>query len=1701
MAVFAAATASPTDGAAQSCTKRKEDNLSIKAITNYFSPLGKNVESILSPPKSNNIMDYFKKPPINENAPLPQLEQESKANSLSLENSSKPPSKLKWRGKRNNLNNKLKTDKTFEPLIDKDNDKEIPNPQEENCKASFMSRNDIALISLTNGEETINVCSEGYISKVSYENEERKTKIEGNVVKSNKKQLKRKKPKNEMELFENSTTETLTKDSRKETSKQIVSVTESENKTALLTLDPEASAQMTSYNTVTVSFEDFLKSQGEHIEQIPKEKTPDDFVASEKADIDQDSQDLPLKKVTVLAQIHSVPPKSLRSQKIASIFENQKSKAKVKKCPASSEREYIEQVTQKRKSNVVIAEEELELAVLESAGSETVKSKCTAEERYQFMKAFRQPGADIVKNGAKRGPSKQKEVEEKPSGHTLEGEECEDDSNQQTANNALIASGGGTAHDITEKCDSTRVRNKSKKRKGVVEAKEKDFNINDNQNNNVHCPINRTTPTEKERELSQKSKGLRRHCWQKRSQSTPEKAMVSQTITENPPDACPLQTSTPKTNRSFKNVLYTAEVITEPFDSQSPIRMKFTRINTSDRFAQQNVKMNSTSRNIFKAKKLVEKAKAVQHNRISRTMEEALHVSLRHSSRQRALAEKKHLEKIENSQALDSGTVSDHIENPKKLQSVNDVLGKKTKFVKATKKSNGKEKMSLAIRKKTKKSTDEAVIFVNSSEDESENSQDYTEFKAKREFLMSGLPESLKKKIAKKAAVLEAYSAANSCFQKVIHVQQKDDRCLMWRLASPSCSFLTKLKDVNSEVTDVAKLTLSLGELSVLTTQPNNNDSVVVVPSGWQLVFSKMQRDVLLEEIQSFNAQFPVKLFFDLLLKKQAPPENNEQVNKCESVDSETIIVEVQKEGKRKRKTEDRKCKRKNRKEKPEPELSKSSSQIPDFASGDMLWTEKYQPQNSSELIGNIEAIKKLHRWLCEWKRKASWEENRTQKEKKNGSNDDSSEHLDFVDDPSVSDEENVLCNTMLLVGPPGIGKTAAVYACAQELGFKIFEVNASCQRSGRQILSQLKEATQSHQVNKQGVHAHKPCFFNHYSSTKSPKKQSPRKEWSPRKFSVSPRKVGLKQGLMPKTLDNYFKLTSKLKNQEEKVPSSNKENRKSLAENKPELKSGKRRKKEEESSNKCATSLILFEEVDIIFDEDTGFLNAIKTFMSTTKRPVILTTNDPLFSETFDGCFEQITFRVPSLINVASYLQVLCLAENVRTDIRDFAALLTVNNCDIRQSILYLQFWVQSGGGYLKEKGNWTEINGIKQNASIKESTSSNSKQPILENIPKCNTGCTENLLGLKNIFLPSEDLFSFLKHEIRTKEDWNKLIHLLTEFQMRNTDFTYSNLEIVSSLPLNIIPEAIEIASPACSFIAEKASSSMCIDTDYLEGAPPVKKAKRSKCLKKMTVLDDSDLFERGLNYSGFVTLSPDTSTSCLEETGTVESMKVGTGAPKDGTSVSAKGSVFVSQCLNSLTEYLDNMSFLDCYFTEPTQASKQAGKYGDFIWTKGKIKNGLSDEFSVEYTDWWNSQSSSELKATMEALSFNKCSESISKIMDSCLNCNKTLQKNEFEELSPHVSKEQANLYFGRSAANSSIHYNAQKRIELIKTVFSSTPLSLNSKKASVMEYLPILRNICKSEKQKEQGKTKRRFLHYLEGIHLPKEILNSLATDFP
>ncbi|XP_021270717.1 ATPase family AAA domain-containing protein 5 isoform X2 [Numida meleagris] len=1552
---------------------------------------------------------------------------------------------------------------------------------------------------------------------------------------------------------------------------------------------------------ITVSFEDFLKSQVEEnyvdgVEEGTKPMLDSSVTVNERDKSDstsdpekcEESQQLPLRTVTVLAQVHSVPPKSTSlhneqkgSRKIASIFLKQKVYVEEESSPPLLESEQTEQVAQKRKSNVVIEEEELELAILETAGSDSLKMKSTVEERHQFMKAFRQPTSDLRKSVVKKAPGKAKQVTGKsskdkqgPEGDSvfskvLEGGQPEDDVDK------YIHSSPGNTRTKTKK--PRKFQKKGNKRNKALGDKEKCVSSTISYNkesagNDQMKESNLDVRISSSPKVSELRRSLRQKKMDTSKTITPKKNRIRSNFSEEE-SVWPVQTSTPKARKqSLKTSgIYKAEVITVPSDENSPIRMRFTRINATiksnkgeamnnEELNSKNTKISSTSKNISKAKQLVEKAKALRHNRSKVTEDSPAPV--RRSSRQRALAEKKTSPESENSvitlhsSQSNDGTAIRNVK-PKSLRSLNDVLGKKSRNLKVSKNSNGKPGyVPSFLGRNAQNSADEpVVIFDDSSQDASENSQDDDQFRAKREFLMSGLPELLKRQIAKKAAAMEAYLLASSCFKTVVHVQQKDDFCPLWKLTSPLCPLLTRLRKLSTEVTNVTKIAISLGEFSAVKSELTGSHSAPVF-SGHRPVFSESFRKGLLDEIVSYNSQFPVRKYFYKFLKKQTERlllENSIQESRDASSNSEVNQKhsDNRKETKRKRKEkEDQKSKRRKQTENTETEvesrvsrsivtpapggrqadaeqathLGKNKNQKADVMTEDteylsetnalsgvedMLWTEKYQPQDSNELVGNKKEIERLHSWLKEWKKRADWEEKRNQKgEKEDKEHQDSLDSLDFKDDKSDIEEENNLCNTVLITGPPGVGKTAAVYACAQELGFKIFEVNASCQRSGRQILSQLKEATQSHQVDKKGINAHKPCFFNSCSSAKSPKKMySPKKVISPRKPPLSPKGAGLKRSLPPKTLANYFKMSSRCKGNDGTVTSQekNKGNAQNLCEEKNvQIKSISKEVEEGEHNRKSATSLILFEEVDIIFDEDAGFLNAIKTFMATAKRPVILTTNDPTFSLMFDGYFEEINFRTPSLMNAASYLQVLCLAENLRTDVKDLAALLTTNNCDIRQSVLYLQFWVRSGGGYLKDKH--LALHG--ENKADQVINSEKTTDPRMDfseddappqEFPKCDTGCVETLLGLKNILLPSEDLFTFLK-KITTKEHWDKLIQLLTEFQLKKVDFIHSNLEFLLPLPVDYISNQSEASNsiPERTTIVSSKNNSI---SSYCSG----KKSKKTKNKKRLEELDDSDLFDTGLNYSAeFIALPSDSPTSCAEVN--KEEPKLMTNRKgkemKSKTPSNERRSALVLQCLNSLAEFVEDMSFLDCCVNSSTKEPLEFSKDEGFNWMNGKIKNGLCDEFSIENTDWWSSQSCSEIKAAIEALSFNKCSVSISQNLEASLSTSNTPESDQLEGLTLHVSDTRNSVSFNQSA-DLSIHKKAQKRLAVIRTVFSRTPLNLGNKQASILEYLPTLRSICRSEKLKEQGKIKRRFLHYLEGIHLeiPRQAINSLSLDFP
>uniref|UniRef100_A0A3B3UJ42 ATPase family AAA domain containing 5 n=1 Tax=Poecilia latipinna TaxID=48699 RepID=A0A3B3UJ42_9TELE len=341
----------------------------------------------------------------------------------------------------------------------------------------------------------------------------------------------------------------------------------------------------------------------------------------------------------------------------------------------------------------------------------------------------------------------------------------------------------------------------------------------------------------------------------------------------------------------------------------------------------------------------------------------------------------------------------------------------------------------------------------------------------------------------------------------------------------------------------------------------------------------------------------------------------------------------------------------------------------------DVLWTDKYVPQHSSEIIGNSVSVNKLHSWLKNWKRRADGDERSQMAERKRDENAGSWDCGDFQGEAGLEDRgAEPLGKAMLLSGPSGVGKTAAVYACAQELGFKVFEVNCSSQRSGRHVLSQLKETTQSHLVEIPGEDPLKPAYFNNYSANScTPKPETlPAKLQFPKNIVSTSKKRAARNSSSRKfrakpatvTLARYFKAkTGKAKTEAAEYSSAGCD-------------------QEVPHNKKTATSLILFEEVDVVFDDDVGFLTAIKAFMTTTKRPVVMTTNDPSFKERFGCNLDEITFKTPPSANVCSYLQLVCLAENFQLPPDDASSLFKLACGDVRRSLLQLQLWVNGSKG-----------------------------------------------------------------------------------------------------------------------------------------------------------------------------------------------------------------------------------------------------------------------------------------------------------------------------------------------------------------------------------------------------------------------------------
>nr|KYP55154.1 ATPase family AAA domain-containing protein 5 [Cajanus cajan] len=312
----------------------------------------------------------------------------------------------------------------------------------------------------------------------------------------------------------------------------------------------------------------------------------------------------------------------------------------------------------------------------------------------------------------------------------------------------------------------------------------------------------------------------------------------------------------------------------------------------------------------------------------------------------------------------------------------------------------------------------------------------------------------------------------------------------------------------------------------------------------------------------------------------------------------------------------------------------------------DSLWTYKYKPTKAVEVCGNDESVNFLRDWLHLWYE-------RCYKSRKDTSEMDKSDMQDADDDDedykcSNSDydsedinEEDSLQNVLLITGPIGSGKSAAVYACAQEQGFDILELSASDCRNGTVVKQYFGDSL--------GSLRFKRLSENPASSQKISTKLPPA--------------PALLNGKAADEVNDGVDELIVVSDDEDHSPSGS--SSKLLGKNKVL------------SCNKVQT-IILVEDVDILFPEDRGCIAAIQHIAQTARGPIILTSNsdNPGLPDNFDML--RVSFVLPSPKELLCHLYTICLTEGV--NIHPLLLEKFIHSCDgdIRKSIMHLQFWFQ---------------------------------------------------------------------------------------------------------------------------------------------------------------------------------------------------------------------------------------------------------------------------------------------------------------------------------------------------------------------------------------------------------------------------------------
>lgn len=257
--------------------------------------------------------------------------------------------------------------------------------------------------------------------------------------------------------------------------------------------------------------------------------------------------------------------------------------------------------------------------------------------------------------------------------------------------------------------------------------------------------------------------------------------------------------------------------------------------------------------------------------------------------------------------------------------------------------------------------------------------------------------------------------------------------------------------------------------------------------------------------------------------------------------------------------------------------------------------------------------------------------------------------------------------NAVVISGPHGCGKTAAVYAVAQELGFEIFEINAGSRRSGKDILDKVGDMTRNHLVGHgQGTDL---ADVNDQAEDLERLGEKLQEEIQSRRQGT------MKSFFQSKDASKKAELISKAKA------------KKSPKQSNPIPVQQKKQQNQKQS-------LVLLEEVDVLFEEDKMFWATTLDLLVKSKRPVIMTCKDESLLPLDDIALHAIFRFTPPPNSVATdYLLLVACNEGHLLSRHAVSQLYKAKSSDLRASFAELNFFCQMAVGDRKGGLEWMLI------------------------------------------------------------------------------------------------------------------------------------------------------------------------------------------------------------------------------------------------------------------------------------------------------------------------------------------------------------------------------------------------------------------------